>query len=210
MNKLTVDTTWLDQIEIVGGHPAVDFINTVRAYTGPTLRDYLKTAGHVIAWHQHMGLIDASRARSLARLPAARRDPLLANALALRATLYAVFTGCIEQQPDIAALVRLNHELEKLARWRTLEPGTDGYAWRCHVTAQHPHSLLAPVAFAAAELLQSNDLARLKVCPADDCGWLFIDRSRNGSRTWCNMKTCGNLAKQRRHRARQRKQHSSE
>src|SRR5699024_9796628 len=128
---------------------------------------------------------------------------LLNRARDLRATLYAVFRGHLQGQPDDEVIARLNRELGRLARWRVLEPGVDGFAWRYTVTAAHPHSLLAPLVFAAAELLQSSDLSRLKAClPPEGCGWLFIDRSRNGSRSWCSMKTCGNLAKQRRHRAR--------
>lgn len=197
------NTAWLDHIEIVGGHPAVDFVNTVHSYTGPTVRDYLENANHVIGWHLHMGLIDAEQARQLSSLPKKQHEKLLADSLALRATLHAVFSNHVAQRTDTAALAHLNRELEQLARWRTLEAGAHGFTWHYHVAPTHPHSLLAPIAFAAAELLQSKDLARLKVCPGPDCGWLFVDHSRNGSRTWCNMKTCGNLAKQRRHRARQ-------
>lgn len=45
---------------------------------------------------------------------------------------------------------------------------------------------------------------RLKVCPAEGCGWAFVDRSRNGSRRWCEMSSCGNEHKVRRYRARRR------
>jgi predicted RNA-binding Zn ribbon-like protein len=36
---------------------------------------------------------------------------------------------------------------------------------------------------------------RFKACHALDCGWVFIDRSRNLSRRWCDMGDCGNRAK---------------
>ena len=60
---------------------------------------------------------------------------------------------------------------------------------------------LAIVARAEAE----GTWARLKVCPADDCGWAFYDFSRNHSRTWCSMSACGNRAKARSYRSRQPK-----
>ena len=61
--------------------------------------------------------------------------------------------------------------------------------------------MLWPVAHSAAELLISDDLDRVKQC-ADDrgCGWLFVDTSRNRSRRWCSMESCGNRAKVQRHR----------
>jgi len=49
----------------------------------------------------------------------------------------------------------------------------------------------------ALGLIASPERARLKVCP--NCHWLFIDRSKNRSRTWCDMAVCGNRAKARLH-----------
>ncbi|BDZ48990.1 hypothetical protein GCM10025867_12310 [Frondihabitans sucicola] len=43
---------------------------------------------------------------------------------------------------------------------------------------------------------------RIKRCAADDCGLVFHDDSRAGSRRWCSMPKCGNRAKVRAHRAR--------
>lgn len=43
---------------------------------------------------------------------------------------------------------------------------------------------------------------RLRRCAADDCGLVFHDDSRAGTRRWCAMTKCGNRAKVRAHRAR--------
>jgi predicted RNA-binding Zn ribbon-like protein len=58
----------------------------------------------------------------------------------------------------------------------------------------------------AALLRTSADLGwvRVKACPGPDCGWVFHDRSRNGSRRWCDMAECGNRAKGAAFRARHR------
>ncbi len=61
----------------------------------------------------------------------------------------------------------------------------------------------APIAFEAAlavsalSLLSGGSLARLKLCL--NCNWLFLDRSRNASRLWCDMAVCGNRRKASRH-----------
>jgi len=52
------------------------------------------------------------------------------------------------------------------------------------------------------ELLTSDHLGRLRLCAADDCNWVFLDYSKNGSRRWCDMNVCGNRAKARRYYAR--------
>jgi predicted RNA-binding Zn ribbon-like protein len=57
---------------------------------------------------------------------------------------------------------------------------------------------------AAVAALPSNEWERLKVCPADDCQWVFYDESRNRSRRWCSMEGCGNRSKVRSYRQRTR------
>lgn len=65
-------------------------------------------------------------------------------------------------------------------------------------------SAIGRVAAAAARLAIDGRLERMKICPADDCRWVFYDRSRNGSRQWCSMQVCGNRAKVRASRERAR------
>ncbi|HEX4034607.1 MAG TPA: CGNR zinc finger domain-containing protein [Solirubrobacteraceae bacterium] len=45
---------------------------------------------------------------------------------------------------------------------------------------------------------------RLRVCADHGCRWAFYDNSKNRSRSWCNMAICGNRAKAREYRRRQR------
>jgi predicted RNA-binding Zn ribbon-like protein len=59
----------------------------------------------------------------------------------------------------------------------------------------HGDRILGPLAWAAVDLLRGDELNRLKRCPQHDCHWLFIDRTKNRSRRWCEMATCGNRAK---------------
>ena len=55
---------------------------------------------------------------------------------------------------------------------------------------------------AVYQAMADGSWLRLKACRRDDCRWAFVDESPNGRRTWCSMRTCGNRAKARRHRAR--------
>ena len=50
---------------------------------------------------------------------------------------------------------------------------------------------------AAGRLVVSPRLARVRACAASDCGWWFVDDTKNRSRRWCDMKLCGNRAKAR-------------
>lgn len=55
----------------------------------------------------------------------------------------------------------------------------------------------AATAHSALLLIAGEERRRLKTCSS--CGWLFVDRSKNRSRVWCDMAVCGNRAKARRH-----------
>jgi predicted RNA-binding Zn ribbon-like protein len=63
--------------------------------------------------------------------------------------------------------------------------------------SDEPLAFEAALAVSGLSLLSSGKLKRLKICP--NCGWLFLDRSRNSSRLWCDMAVCGNRTKARRH-----------
>src|SRR6266851_1001987 len=62
---------------------------------------------------------------------------------------------------------------------------------------------LRPIVESAVGLLTSSKLARLRRCGSSTCYWLFLDETKNCSRRWCEMASCGNLMKVRRHRAKQ-------
>jgi predicted RNA-binding Zn ribbon-like protein len=75
-----------------------------------------------------------------------------------------------------------------------LAPGAPGLA-----------AFVARVFAAIAAAQENGTWARLKACTSDECLWAFYDRSRNRSRQWCSMEVCGNRAKTRAYRAKQRK-----
>jgi predicted RNA-binding Zn ribbon-like protein len=108
----------------------------------------------------------------------------------------------LDRVPAPADLAALNAELVACRSRERLIARREGLRWEWHDAARHLESPLWPVARAAAALLTSPELARLRQCGGDDCGWLFLDRSRNRSRQWCTMEDCGNLSKVRRFRER--------
>ena len=67
-------------------------------------------------------------------------------------------------------------------------------------------ALEVATARSALQLTAETRDGRLKICP--NCQWLFIDRSRNRSRSWCDMAVCGNRVKAGRHYRRQKEAES--
>lgn len=97
-----------------------------------------------------------------------------------------------------ADLDTLDQLLSRAAAARGLVPTVRGYGWGWRRDPGPVVERLFPAAWSAAQLLASDERHRLRCC--DGCGRLFIDRSRNGSRRWCDMRTCGNREKVRRFR----------
>ena len=153
------------------------------------------------------GLVEKRRAAGLVQRAAAhprQAARTLAAAVELREALFRLFSavaaGLRLPPADLAAL---NRWLAKsLGRLRLAATG-DGIEWGW---ADEPEALDAPlwrVARSAADLLTGEDRTDLRECADGGCRWLFLDRSRNHSRRWCDMKACGNRAKVRRHYRRQ-------
>ncbi|WP_431218757.1 CGNR zinc finger domain-containing protein [Leifsonia xyli] len=71
-------------------------------------------------------------------------------------------------------------------------------------TNARPHQALGSLARDAVRLFGPDVDGRIRACSADDCGLVYLDTSRSGTRRWCSMQRCGNRAKVRAHRARAR------
>jgi predicted RNA-binding Zn ribbon-like protein len=78
-----------------------------------------------------------------------------------------------------------------------LQPASEGYRLERRDGQGQLDSLLWPIASAASQLLTSDQTQSIRRCDAETCRWFFVDRSRNHSRRWCDMKVCGNRAKAR-------------
>jgi predicted RNA-binding Zn ribbon-like protein len=81
----------------------------------------------------------------------------------------------------------------------------DGWSWHLHATP--PEAPLATrmaveAAMAMVDVIRADELARLRVCAADDCEDVVVDLSKNRSKRYCDG-TCGNRANVAAYRARQ-------
>lgn len=194
--------------EFVGGSVALDFANTLGGMHSAPTHEHLVEYKDLVEFGRSAGTLSAAEARRLtqeaARQPA-RAGAVLRRAVALRETIWRVFDAFAKNtRADASDLATIQEEevtALKHARFEQTGSGVS-YGWSDDLALDRP---LWDVARAAAELLRSQpDLARLRECGSDTCEWLFIDRSRNHSRRWCDMKDCGNAAKVRRFRQRKR------
>ena len=198
------------RFQFVAGALCLDFCNTVGSTRGKSAREYLNSYADLVAWSEQAGLLIRALAEALARRAAGQAgdsSAALKRATELREAIYRIFTAILERRnPPASDLARLNEELSRSLGRLRVAPSKRGFTW---AWARDPESLeapLGPIARSAAELLTSAPLlSHLRQCAGDTCGWLFIDATKNHSRRWCDMRDCGNRAKVRRHRLRQRR-----
>jgi predicted RNA-binding Zn ribbon-like protein len=186
--------------ELVGGDLCLDFVNTVDPRHAAHRFDYLADYGALVAWARHTGAVEAVAASRLlgraARQPDEARD-VLRRAIRLREALYRVFASAIARRaPPKDALDRLNRELAWVNAKTRLTRHRDGFVVQWGDDRPRLDQVLWPVIRSALGVLVDGPLDRVRECPGPgNCGWLFIDLSKNASRRWCDMRTCGNRAK---------------
>jgi len=127
------------------------------------------------------------------------------RAVDVREVIYRLFYAIAEgDEPHQHDLVVLNAELAEAMSHASLVRKDDGYTWDWSASEPELAVVLWHVVRSAAELLTTEKLQDVRACAADDCRWLFLDISKNHSRRWCDMQTCGNQAKARRHYSRKK------
>ena len=196
--------------ELSGGHLALDFSNTVSRRPDPAdNRERLTHFGRLVTWGEQAGLLkekEAQRLRAGAKDHARAAAATLRRAVTLREAIFELFSAHArgEKAPEDALEV-LNGEVPGAYSCLRLGPDREGFSWSLSCKDEGAAPILAPVVRAAAELLTSPDVGRVRECNLETCSWLFLDHSKNGTRRWCDMAVCGNRAKARRHYAREKK-----
>jgi predicted RNA-binding Zn ribbon-like protein len=155
----------------------------------------------VVAWIRRMGAASAAEAERLlaaAAKEAAEAAAAAARARTLRGALVRIFTAeSAGKRARAADLKTLNDALVPALAARRLVAAERGCGWTWEDGGGLDRALW-PVALSAAELLTSADVSRVRQCADRKCPRLFVDRGRSQPRLWCDMRACGNRAKNRR------------
>jgi predicted RNA-binding Zn ribbon-like protein len=179
------------------------FANTLEDRLTGHPHETLNSYGDLLAWGCRRGILTGREAAHLtqeASRRAAEAGSMLERSIALREVVYRIFSAvAASRSPPPADLVILNTALAgALATLRVVAMG-DRFTWVWVRGEEALDRVVWPVALSAADLLTSNERRAVRECAAMNCGWLFLDTTRNRSRRWCDMKVCGNRAKARRH-----------
>lgn len=197
------------QFELSGGALCLDFINTRDERPTEQPKELLTSYGDLVRWARQAGAVTRRQGEALEKHAGRRPREALAvleRARSVREKLFALFSDpAAGRRLSGKRIQSLNAPLAAALARQRLAPGKkEGAEWTWSESPDLDR-MLWPVLRSAGDLLTSEDLARVRECAADSCAWLFVDRSKNRSRRWCDMTVCGNRDKVRRHRQRRRR-----
>ncbi len=189
------------------GDLSLNYANTKDWHASKKPVENINSYADLVTWGQQAGLISGAVTGRLNQL--AREHPQAANdmyeyAIQVREAIYRIFSYHYAGKPILEADLSLlnNVACEAMAHLH-LAPLGKSFQWQLPSDIVDINLILWPVAHAAGTLLTSDLAAQVRVCEDDrGCGYLFIDQTKNHSRRWCSMESCGNRAKARRHYSR--------
>jgi predicted RNA-binding Zn ribbon-like protein len=189
----------IENLSLVGGHIALDFVNTVGDHLAAQPSEYLKSYVNLAIWSAHAGVITQDHAVGLIDLAESYPDEAeaaLARAIDTREIIFRLLLSTIRKHtPDEADLAAFNTTLANAPARTRIVHENGHYQWNFSGKAASLDDPLWRIVWAAADLLTADQLTQVKICEGDECGWMFLDTSRNQARRWCSMADCGNRAK---------------
>jgi predicted RNA-binding Zn ribbon-like protein len=187
-----------------GGALCLDFCNSGQGAREGQGTEWLSGFGDLVDWLEVAAAVSPRQAARLRQASAASPDAAArawGRAVGFREALFRVFETTVKggaaATEDLAAIEK---EYARAVSSSRLAWTGERYAWALDPSARATDAALQPLAESALRLLTADELARLRRCANSSCTWLFLDETRNRSRRWCEMASCGNLAKVRRHR----------
>jgi predicted RNA-binding Zn ribbon-like protein len=187
----------------------LSFANTADWHASGQPVEGLKHYWDLLNWGVVVGLIDREFAQQLAKIADGTpelAERVLQDGIELREAIYRIFSSVANQRNvNLEDIQILNRAMRNAYPFLQISRSNDEFKLVWQENTKVLDQILWPIIHSAVELLTSEGLDRVGQCDDDrGCGWLFYDTSRNKSRRWCSMETCGNRAKAKRHFEKQR------
>jgi len=184
----------------------LSYANTLTWRGDPAPIEKLHELTDILGWIERTGVVTAAATRPIrhwSRSHAEGVATVFAEAIAIREALFRIFSAIAVGEairPRDFALLKA--AVAKTPPRSQLNRAGEHYGWQIDELRPSVADVLAPVLWSAGDLLLNAGQRRIRCCANKECLWLFIDQSKNGTRRWCDMSSCGNRAKARRHYSR--------
>lgn len=192
--------------ESVDAERVLAFVNTLSGRPTSAPVERLVSYDALVEWAREQHLVSAAAADRLTA--EAKRHPHQAAGVLVRAREFReALNGLAEsiekrRQPGSAVLNTISDYLAAAYANGRLVPHDGGLQWVASAD-DALERILWEIGRATGRLVMSPRLSKVRACAASDCGWWFVDDTKNHSRRWCDMKLCGNREKVKRFRSRQ-------
>jgi predicted RNA-binding Zn ribbon-like protein len=188
MKKRSIETLQLD-----GGCIVFDFTNTISSRKNESGFDYLSDYSEFLKWSGKVGLLPGNQLKVLKKVEQ-KSEKLVSKSfrhlIHARDVLYALFSSISNKKPiDQRALKQFNTLLSDSFSDISLQTIRNEFRVSFYNESRLTNEPLNIIMKSAYDVLVNEDSARVKECPS--CGWLFLDKTKNGKRKWCDMQVCG-------------------
>src|SRR4051812_38334013 len=181
------------------GELALDYCNTGQGIRGQRGIEWFGSFAELLSWLEAASAVSRKQATALrthAEQSPKEAEKVFARALAVREAIARVLIAkTAEQKPLDDDLRLIEREYAHTAPCGRLVPSDDGFRWTVDSDAGELDAAMRPLLESAVSLMTSERIKRVRRCGNTTCYWLFVDQTKNCSRRWCEMKSCGNLMK---------------
>ena len=176
--------------QLVGGHPILDFVNTVGDESKNRSIEWLPDWLAFRSWAACasvalLSLIDA--------VPRTERDVLLKSLIQYREEIYGCLVKISQSETHLSIPVHLMSRIQGAFRRSELTASGGRKGMRWEPSSDPGQRVIDTFSIYLEDLCRHGDIQKVKQCKR--CTWLFINRGRGRGRQWCSMSTCGNRAK---------------
>ncbi|WP_347924127.1 CGNR zinc finger domain-containing protein [Pontimicrobium sp. SW4] len=181
-----------DELRLDGNHLCLNFINTIFDRHASEIRDLITSREDWVAWLKKVNLID----KDFEDFKETKFE--LSNIVETRELFYRLFKA-IQLKKVVLKKDLKQFEALLLKKQRSIKLSVlNGKPFQETVlNDKNLNDYLLPIIQTAYELFMSDKINRIKMC--NHCGWLYLDISKNNSRKWCSMDTCGSQLKAKRY-----------
>jgi len=183
----------------------LNYANTLSWRGSDSPSEKLHGLADILRWTAQSGIVRPAATQPLRRWSRAHQTQaaeLFAQAIAIREAVFRIFSAiAVGASVPTNDFVALKAALANAPPRNQLARSGERCGWWVESCAPSVAGVLAPVLWSAGDLMLNAPSRSIRCCANEECLWLFIDQSKNSTRRWCDMNSCGNRAKARRHYA---------
>jgi len=196
------------EFELIGDELCLDFVNTLNDRWNPGKEvDKLQRYSDLVLFEKQSKVLPQADVYKLLKLGLGHPESakqVLDQAKEVREVLFRIFERVAQKlEPQRMDMLMLNKYVKDAFSnlLMQFEDGTFRLTYR-----DDPIAIQTPIwlVVRSAVNLLNDDAKYVRECDGEDCRWLFVDRSKNHKRRWCDMKECGNRWKATKYYQRQR------